>query len=478
PLCAVFVVGTLSSFKKLGDPPRAELTVYHIYKHSLIDFYDAGKMTFVKSAELPTRKEDFAAKNNRLHYKAAYADSFHLHENAILSEAERSLVFEMLHLLYPTSLQENAASQLVQFLQEVLPHFVERFAHRMDQETLFQHPDRWAEWFMVWQRHMLRTEEELEEDQNEYYETDFATVVKYIPEFLWWNNGYYFSNGDKNFHFGSECFCFLAAGGSIRKAPDWRHYTRRMARTLMNLPYYFDQQSYDMYIYSFCQSLGAGPQLSRCLQQYIRHPDNAAAMQEEMDRWNPIIHKLTSERFENLGEAAALELVGFLYHCLRDQPEYSVQGRTVDQLITDSNEYYERIHVRANIRENRRREREARRAANATMPDILKWDKHPSIHAFNYKGFQIIELTNEHMLQLEGRTMNHCVGSYARRCANKQCTIWSLRQLRQVPSRSCVTIEISKHRHIIQMRGRFNATPSKEHRDIIKRWAAKEQIEI
>jgi len=393
------------------------------------------------------------------------------------SEAQLRLAFDILNLLYPTSLGKDAAQHLSNYFKEIIPTFVKRFEHRMNEETLFQNPDRFAEWYMVWNRHLLKlvldeTEGTDFEDEavQQYYETDFKTIVQYVPEFLWWNNGFFFNGNNKNFHFGSPCFIHLAIGGSIRKAPDWRHYTRRMAKTLMNLPYYFNQQEYDMYIYAYCQSLGARPLLSKVIQQYMRHPDNMPAMQEEMDRWNPIIQKLTDDIFENINENTAYQFLGYLYHCLRDQPEFSVQGRPIMALLEESYDYYERIAARARMREEARQERERLRAAHAAIPKIIAWTKHAEIQPYKYQSYQIIELINETMLAQEGRVMNHCVGTYTDRCNKGHCSIWSLRQINSNNTKNCVTIEIDKRKTVIQMRGRFNASPSTAHKKIIEDW--------
>ena len=90
-------------------------------------------------------------------------------------------------------------------------------------------------------------------------------------------------------------------------------------------------------------------------------------------------------------------------------------------------------------------------------------------------AYLITELTNESQLAHEGSVMKHCVGSYARRCAAGECSIWSLRQLRKGTWYSLVTIEIVRNR-IVQASAVYNAVPAAEYQQIIKDWAERECI--
>ena len=113
-----------------------------------------------------------------------------------------------------------------------MPFYVERFAHRMEQTTLIQHTDRVAEWFLLWERHQSKQEDDIPEE-DPYYEIDFPLIIKYVPEYIWWNNGLIYRNNDKNYHFGSPGFRHLALGGSVRKAPDARlEFSERSAASL------------------------------------------------------------------------------------------------------------------------------------------------------------------------------------------------------------------------------------------------------
>ncbi|MFP6645094.1 MAG: PcfJ domain-containing protein [Candidatus Latescibacterota bacterium] len=44
------------------------------------------------------------------------------------------------------------------------------------------------------------------------------------------------------------------------------------------------------------------------------------------------------------------------------------------------------------------------------------------------RQWTVQELRTSALLQVEGRMMHHCVGSYTRRCINGEVSIWSLRR--------------------------------------------------
>ncbi len=91
--------------------------------------------------------------------------------------------------------------------------------------------------------------------------------------------------------------------------------------------------------------------------------------------------------------------------------------------------------------------------------------------------YHILQLTSAKELYEEGRKMKHCVGSYISKCLNGKASIWSLRQITATEHKRLVTIEVSKHHHIVQARKKRNASPDKFHWELIRRWAARENLE-
>jgi hypothetical protein len=90
----------------------------------------------------------------------------------------------------------------------------------------------------------------------------------------------------------------------------------------------------------------------------------------------------------------------------------------------------------------------------------------------NLKIWTLTELLSTKALVAEGRTMKHCVASYARSCAHGACSIWML-EVETFEGRSKIlTVEVQHGTKLIcQARGKCNAAPGDKHRGILRRWA-------
>tara|TARA_Y100000588_G_scaffold210270_1_gene224289 strand:+ start:118658 stop:120160 length:1503 start_codon:yes stop_codon:yes gene_type:complete len=99
-----------------------------------------------------------------------------------------------------------------------------------------------------------------------------------------------------------------------------------------------------------------------------------------------------------------------------------------------------------------------------------------NVHNFKYEG--IIELTTNAELSEEGRKLSHCVGSYVRRCGSGDSFIFSYRSKDYSDHnvRSVLTIEVSRGKKIVQVRGKKNRMPTTSEKNIIQHWASKEKI--
>jgi hypothetical protein len=94
------------------------------------------------------------------------------------------------------------------------------------------------------------------------------------------------------------------------------------------------------------------------------------------------------------------------------------------------------------------------------------------------KVWRIRELLTAAELTAEGRAMRHCVASYAGSCASGRCSIWAM----EVESHDSIekrqTIEVNRQRVIVQCRGRFNARPTPQDVEMLRRWATAERLVI
>lgn len=385
---------------------------------------------------------------------------------------------EILLMLYPTSIADETPLLLSRYILEAMPALIRKFDGLNDFEPydlsselyLYKHHiDRVAEWFLVFQNHALCSDEGAKPD-DPYYQMPFETIIRYVPPHIWWNNGVRFRHDEKKFHFGSPEFRFLATGGSVRKAPGLPFpFTRRMAREFVELPVL---QEFDapinLYFYLYAASLGAGDALRRLAGAYMRHRDDPEALQTELERWNPMIQKLSNPLFEAYDEEYQRMILGYVFHILRDQPLTNLTNLSFQQIVEAAEVYYTRIAERA---EARLREQQITEAE--TQPEDA-WAPHPTIKPWSdHKIFNIKELRSDKELELEGNIMGHCVASYTGYVKYFGASIWSLSGV----GRKWVTIEV-RNQTIVQARARFNAPPSDEHLKMIMEWARENKLTI
>ena len=93
--------------------------------------------------------------------------------------------------------------------------------------------------------------------------------------------------------------------------------------------------------------------------------------------------------------------------------------------------------------------------------------------------WQLVELCSQLALSREGMEMQHCVATYASRCASGATSIWSLRKVSPEGVRSMATIEVQKRngqRVIAQARAHHNNRPDETAMKLIRRWAKNNSI--
>ena len=458
-------VQAIEIFIKLCDTDIEKEDLKKLLKSNLLNDYSADQILKFSKMFTPNII-------SVIHFFESYANSF--------SKEMNTLVLNILNLIDPGKIDEKTTDDIHFFMENIVPHFIERFAHRMNQEQLFNHPDKFAKWFIVWTKHHYQVEE-FEVGVLKYYKTCFPTIIKYVPEYVWWNDGLIYGGVNKKYHFGSNEFFFLATGGSVRKISDARPYTRRMAREFVQLRYDLNLGVRpNVYIYLFGKSLGGGEKLSKSLMRFMGFPKGANALKKEFDKWNPIIQKFSSAQFEAIVDEGVETLMGYIYHCLRDRPDYSVQGKTLEQIMHESDNYYRRILNRRAFNVQRIARRQEARMGKEEKPKLKEWPPQKKIKPFFKaapKRHIIIELINENQLIHEGNVLQHCVGNYANTCMVGNISIWSFRYFENGGWNSKLTLEIQKSR-IVQIRGKHNANPELKELNIIKRWASRESLVV
>ncbi|MFK8164717.1 MAG: PcfJ domain-containing protein [Lewinella sp.] len=369
--------------------------------------------------------------------------------------------------------------ELNDFLQEAYPALLGKFPECREPE----HAGHLADWFKLWLHHSRRAVPNIPKD-HPYYEVAFADVVKYLPAVILWNNGVPYFNGAKEFQYYSEAFFWLATGGSMRKLPGHPPYSKRMAKEFLALPKDHGDTEADTYVHCFFLSLGADRGMALTLQRFFRRPATAADLVRWKEMIDPIVQKLREAPYHWLaGEGD--HLLGYLHHAVRDLFGFAVNAVSIEQLEREADAYYARIDARQAEQQRRQAARAALREQAAdpnrwpALAGVSPWEE--TLNKYGpVRKWKIVELTNRNQLAEEGRSMRHCVGTYANACLQRHSSIWSIRELRLSGQwYSVATIEIDvKHKKIVQFYGRHNATPAPELMTRLERWMEREGLKI
>ncbi|MGH1387063.1 PcfJ domain-containing protein [Kordia sp.] len=164
------------------------------------------------------------------------------------------------------------------------------------------------------------------------------------------------------------------------------------------------------------------------------------------------------------------EIIDYLSHCIRQNVEYTIKGRTITSLTRQSDEWHteQAIH-------------------RASMVEVFTWK--PTLNSSlvvtsksekDVKKYRLFELCSSKELIAEGRKMNHCVASYARSCCVKVTSIFSLRCISfSKGHETLATIEMDiRSQTIVQAKARFNKPISGIAKKIMKDWAAHHDLKI
>ncbi len=144
------------------------------------------------------------------------------------------------------------------------------------------------------------------------------------------------------------------------------------------------------------------------------------------------------------------------------QPGLSMRGRTPEGLLRQVEDWHSRL-------------------GRTAKGDVLQWIR-SGIPEFewvegkkesqNMCVWRIVELLSSRELEDEGRTLGHCVATYASSCQRRISSIWSLRRETATGTEFTLTIELDvKGKEIVQVRGLRNRLPDEKERKVLTRWA-------
>jgi len=224
-------------------------------------------------------------------------------------------------------------------------------------------------------------------------------------------------------------------------------------------------------ITALCDDIGAGRAWSISADERIMGRDHA-------DFWTGIIHFLLNNPM--LERSYIGPLIDYIHHTKFEErripqpdgsvriappehPRFAIKARGISKLVREVDAWHEQL-------------------TGEEYDHVQEWE--PSgIGGFTLSEdneklgarihWTIQELGNSALLQVEGRVLHHCVGSYAKRCIAGENSIWSVRYKtddEEAEQRHVLTIAVdNKKRKVTQARGKFNLQPhgtvsNKKHR--------------
>jgi hypothetical protein len=128
------------------------------------------------------------------------------------------------------------------------------------------------------------------------------------------------------------------------------------------------------------------------------------------------------------------------------------------------------------------REEQPRRRPAARKERIYNWPRMDGMRELDELDdvsvrWRLFELRRSYQLEIEGRRMRHCVGSYVGDCRQGSSSIWSLRSIWKETTRWEATIEVDRRtRTIVQVRGDSNRKPSRDAFEHVERWAERNRL--
>ena len=133
-----------------------------------------------------------------------------------------------------------------------------------------------------------------------------------------------------------------------------------------------------------------------------------------------------------------------------------------------------------------------KRKVQAVFRALDKWDDHikttkefkikyyfkdPQINGFEDNDLVIRRLRTSEELIYEGKAMQHCVGSYVQYCRLGRGSIWTVERC-ESPFKKLATIEVTKLRSVVQIKGKCNKHVGGKTYQLIKRWCEKEELNL
>lgn len=168
------------------------------------------------------------------------------------------------------------------------------------------------------------------------------------------------------------------------------------------------------------------------------------------------------------------DMLDFLRNQRRDNPAYSIKGRTLASLSEQVRQWHRALN-------------RARRMGNAVWPGVELPDKTYLNQAMSKNrrcDWRFAQIKTSQDLAEEGTKMRHCVYAYQQLCIDGRASIWSLK-LRPTsrnesgPWERALTIEMNnERRRLVQLRGYANRPMKADERQVVTMWASENGLSV
>lgn len=270
-------------------------------------------------------------------------------------------------------------------------------------------------------------------------------------------------------HLRRNWYVVAARGGSLYKAGASAWLTRKEVHAFLNPPagLGFDE--------AFWHAVAASCTDDPASAMRIARSKIARAPRNEMTFWRGVTRFFCA----NPASVEAIDdLCDYLVARRRQDPSYSLEGRTLGSLNRRMHEWHRDMAAIERIEAIRRRARG--RGAQATVADaawsgspLSDWEWTPTSKDAKAKGerFVVRQLKQAEDLVMESRAMRHCVSTYAAKCIAGHASIWSLRRCTKDRIDRLLTIEVDQQGRAVQVRGLANRLAHADERNVLDRWA-------
>lgn len=160
------------------------------------------------------------------------------------------------------------------------------------------------------------------------------------------------------------------------------------------------------------------------------------------------------------------EILDYVEHMVRTEPNFEFFGRTWLSLVRLSNTWHEQFRNIPKIYKGMQQ-------VSWTGSPTRDWERTLKFKGSQEQEWHIIQLKNSKSLWSEGSSQGHCVGSYVQSCLGGHSAIFTMefRNKNALTWKKLITIELQGSK-VVQTKGKFNRQPTPEEKGVIRLWAS------